>query len=152
MTSSQGFFFPIWSISWYQWRRDVMTLGRHQCQFGSHRWCRVDIDVNSHQWRRVNIWATQMSTRHNWCEFKCQPNVTDVNQIDIDNVPASWHPGIIDITRLIKVPQNDLTGSLPINQDSLKSGSHKPEFDCLWYPDQNLSLGIRQDISIMYCP
>ena len=71
--SSQGFFFPIWSISWYQWRRDVMTPGRHQCQFGSHWWRRVDIDVNSHQWGWVNIWATQMSTRRHWCEF------TDVN-------------------------------------------------------------------------
>ena len=71
--SSQGFFFPIWSISWYQWRRDVMTPGRHQCQFGSHRWRWVDINVNSHQWCRVNIDVDVNPTSLMWIHIDVNP-------------------------------------------------------------------------------
>ena len=58
-----------------------MTPGRHQCQFGSHRWCRVDIWIHINDVGLTST-LTSMSTRHHWCEFTsmstwrhwCEPN------------------------------------------------------------------------------
>ena len=119
-------FVGLWSISWYQWRRDVMTPGRHQFTPMTSGWHRCEFTSMTSGWHLGQTWLllllmlllqrlqqqqqqqwqwpnlAQMSTRRHWCEFTFHIDVNPTSSVWIDDVPESWRPGVIDTTRLIK--------------------------------------------------